>query len=42
MNSSNICTIKVSLSPSILQKAFLPVRIMQSIPDDHPQDAKTL
>lgn len=40
--SSNICTIKVSLSPSILQKAFLPVCIMQSIPDDHPQDAKTL
>ena len=40
--SSNICTIKVSLSPSILQKAFLPVLIMQSIPDDHEKDAKTL
>lgn len=40
--SSNICAIKVSLSPSILQKAFLPVCIMQSIPDDHPQDAITL
>lgn len=40
--SSNICTIKVSLNPSILQKVFLPVRIMQLILDDHQQDAKTL
>lgn len=40
--SSNICKIKVSSSPSIPQKGFLPVRIMQSIFDDHQQDAAIL